>query len=158
MNIAIHSFFLIIYAHANLVIPWIGIPTFDGKTNPRKFIASYETAVFSIGGDVETLAKSLILAVEDIAHRLVYIFEARFDPFMAADYDGAVSNFTRLPVRGKNHERSHELHSARWWDPIRISRDIHSDQSLGIELVGSNDNCSSNWGLSNRAVCSVGGP
>lgn len=44
------------------------IPAFDGKTNPKKFLAGYETAVVSAGGDTQTLAKSLIMAVEDIAH------------------------------------------------------------------------------------------
>jgi hypothetical protein len=44
------------------------IPVFNGKTNPRKFITSYETAVTSAGGDTQTLAKSLIMALEDIAH------------------------------------------------------------------------------------------
>jgi hypothetical protein len=44
------------------------IPTFDQKTNPNKFIVGYETAVFSAGGDATTLAKSLILAIEDVAH------------------------------------------------------------------------------------------
>ena len=53
--------------------PWpIGykprIPVFDGKINPRKFIASYETAVSSAGGNAQTMAKSLIMTVEDIAH------------------------------------------------------------------------------------------
>ena len=33
-----------------------------------KFLASYETAVIFAGGDTQTLAKSLIMAVEDIAH------------------------------------------------------------------------------------------
>ena len=41
---------------------------FDGKNNPGKFIASYETTVYLAGGDIQTLAKSLILAVEDVAH------------------------------------------------------------------------------------------
>jgi len=27
------------------------IPTFDGKANPKKFLASYETAMVSAGGD-----------------------------------------------------------------------------------------------------------
>lgn len=44
------------------------IPAFDGKSSPNKFIASYETAVISAGGDNTTLAKSLIMSVEDIAH------------------------------------------------------------------------------------------
>jgi hypothetical protein len=39
------------------------IPAFDGKSNPKKFIASYETTVYSAGGDSSTLAKSLIMAV-----------------------------------------------------------------------------------------------
>ena len=44
------------------------IPAFDGKANPRKFIASYGIAVSSAGGDAQIMAKSLIMAVEDIAH------------------------------------------------------------------------------------------
>ena len=53
--------------------PWpIGykprIPAFDGKANPRKFSVSYETIVSSAGGDAQIMVKSLIMAVEDIAH------------------------------------------------------------------------------------------
>ena len=44
------------------------IPLFDEKTNPRKFLASYETMVTSAGGDAQILAKSLIMAVKDITH------------------------------------------------------------------------------------------
>jgi hypothetical protein len=44
------------------------ILVFDGRTNPRKFHVSYETAITSAGGDAQILAKSLIMAVEDIAH------------------------------------------------------------------------------------------
>ena len=44
------------------------IPVFDEKSNPRKFLASYETAVTSTEGDAQILAKSLIMVVEDIAH------------------------------------------------------------------------------------------
>jgi hypothetical protein len=43
------------------------IPVFNRKTNPRKFITGYETSVTSVGGDTQTLAKSLIMALEDIA-------------------------------------------------------------------------------------------
>ena len=53
--------------------PWpIGykprISAFDGKANPRKFIASYETALSLAGEDAQIMVKSLIMAVEDIAH------------------------------------------------------------------------------------------
>ena len=44
------------------------IPAFDKKTNPKNFLASYETATVSAGGDTQTLAKSLIMEVEDITH------------------------------------------------------------------------------------------
>jgi hypothetical protein len=44
------------------------IPVFNGKTNLRKFIAGYKTVVTLAGGDAQTLAKSLIMALEDIAH------------------------------------------------------------------------------------------
>ena len=53
--------------------PWtigykLRILAFDGKANPRKFIASYETAVSLAGGDAQIMVKSLIMVVEDIAH------------------------------------------------------------------------------------------
>jgi hypothetical protein len=53
--------------------PWqirykLHTPAFDGKTNLRKFIASYKTIVSSASGDAQTMAKSLIMVVEDIAH------------------------------------------------------------------------------------------
>jgi len=44
------------------------LSAFDGKSNPKKFIASFEAAVHSVGGDTNILAKSLIMAIEDIAH------------------------------------------------------------------------------------------
>jgi hypothetical protein len=44
------------------------ILVFNRKTIPRKFIAGYETVVSSTGGDAQTLAKYLIMALEDIAH------------------------------------------------------------------------------------------
>ena len=44
------------------------ILVFNGKANPRKFISGYETAITSAGGDAQTLAKSLIMALEDITH------------------------------------------------------------------------------------------
>ena len=44
------------------------ILVFNEKSNPRKFLVSYETAVTSAGGDAQILAKSLIMAVKDIAH------------------------------------------------------------------------------------------
>lgn len=44
------------------------IPPFDGKSNPRKFIASYEIVVISAEGDTQALVKSFIMAVDGIAH------------------------------------------------------------------------------------------
>jgi len=44
------------------------ILVFNEKSNPRKFLVSYETAVTSAGGDAQILAKSLIMAVKDITH------------------------------------------------------------------------------------------
>jgi hypothetical protein len=43
------------------------IPIFDEKTNPRKFLSSYETTITSARRDAQILAKSLIKAVKDIA-------------------------------------------------------------------------------------------
>jgi len=44
------------------------IPVFDEKSNPRKFLVSYETTITSVEGDTQILAKSIIMVVEDIAH------------------------------------------------------------------------------------------
>jgi hypothetical protein len=43
------------------------IPTFDGQTNPREFLMSFEVAVISRGGDETTLAKSLAMGVKGLA-------------------------------------------------------------------------------------------
>jgi hypothetical protein len=40
------------------------IPTFDGESDPRKFLMSFEATVIGGGGDETTLAKSLVMAVK----------------------------------------------------------------------------------------------
>ena len=40
------------------------IPTFDGQSDPRQFLMSFEAAAISGGGDETTLAKSLVMAVK----------------------------------------------------------------------------------------------
>jgi hypothetical protein len=40
------------------------IPTFDGQSDPRQFLMSFEAVVIYGGGDETTLAKSLIMAVK----------------------------------------------------------------------------------------------
>ena len=50
--------------------PWptaykpITLPKFNGKTDPHRFIMSYEAAVASVGGDDAVLAKSFVIAAE----------------------------------------------------------------------------------------------
>jgi hypothetical protein len=43
------------------------IPTFDGESDPRQFLMSFEAAVIVRGGDKTTLAKSLVMAVKGLA-------------------------------------------------------------------------------------------
>jgi hypothetical protein len=40
------------------------IPTFDGESDPRQFLMSFEATVITGGGDKTTLAKSLVMAVK----------------------------------------------------------------------------------------------
>jgi hypothetical protein len=40
-------------------------PKYHGNTDPRKFLMCYEAAIASAGGDEATLAKSLIISLED---------------------------------------------------------------------------------------------
>ena len=39
-------------------------PKFDGTSDPRQFIMSYEASITSAGGDHSTLAKTFIVALE----------------------------------------------------------------------------------------------
>ncbi|MGZ7907538.1 hypothetical protein, partial [Haemophilus sp. SZY H53] len=40
---------------------------YDGLTDPRQFIMSYEAAVAAAGGDESTMAKSFVIILRDIA-------------------------------------------------------------------------------------------
>jgi hypothetical protein len=40
------------------------IPTFDGQSDPRQFLMSFESVIISGGGDETTLAKSLIMVIK----------------------------------------------------------------------------------------------
>jgi hypothetical protein len=40
------------------------IPTFDGESDPRQFLMSFEATVIAGGGDKTTLAKSFVMAVK----------------------------------------------------------------------------------------------
>jgi hypothetical protein len=42
-------------------------PKYHGNTDPHKFLMSYKAAIASAGGDEATLAKSLIISLEDAA-------------------------------------------------------------------------------------------
>ena len=44
------------------------IPTFDGQSDPRQFLMSFEAIVISGGGDETTLAKSLVMASTTMVH------------------------------------------------------------------------------------------
>ena len=45
------------------------IPTFDGQSDPRQFLMSFEATVISGGGNETTLAKSLVMAVKGPAQQ-----------------------------------------------------------------------------------------
>jgi hypothetical protein len=51
--------------------PWplhyraVTLPKYHGNTDPRKFLMCYEAVIASAGGDEATLAKSLIISLED---------------------------------------------------------------------------------------------
>jgi len=45
------------------------IPTFDGQSDPRQFLMSFEAAIIYGGGDETTLAKSLVMAVKGPAQQ-----------------------------------------------------------------------------------------
>jgi hypothetical protein len=65
-------------------------PKYDGNTDPRKFLLCYEAAISLVGGDEATLAKSLIISLEDAAAnwysrlppRCIYSWQQLKDKFL----------------------------------------------------------------------------
>ena len=53
------------------------ILTFDGESDPRQFLMSFEAAVISIGGDETTLAKSLVVVVKGLAQQWYSLLKAK---------------------------------------------------------------------------------
>jgi hypothetical protein len=53
------------------------IPTFDGESDLRKFLMSFEAAIIAGGGDEITLAKSLVMAVKGPAQHWYSSLKAR---------------------------------------------------------------------------------
>jgi hypothetical protein len=45
------------------------LPTFDGQSDPRQFLMSFEAAIISGGGDETTLAKTLVMTVKGPAQQ-----------------------------------------------------------------------------------------
>jgi hypothetical protein len=41
------------------------LPKYHGNTDPHKFLMCYEAAITLVGGDEATLARSLIICLED---------------------------------------------------------------------------------------------
>ena len=54
------------------------VPTFDGQSDPRQLLMSFEAAVISRGGDETTLAKSLVMAVKGPAQQWCSSLKAKF--------------------------------------------------------------------------------
>jgi hypothetical protein len=67
--------------------PWplsyktITLPKFNGRSDPRQFIMSFEEAVASIGGNNIVLAKSFVIAAEGCINMVLNV-EAKFSIFM----------------------------------------------------------------------------
>ena len=89
------------------------ILVFDGKSNPRKFLVSYETAVTSAGGDAQILAKSLIMAVKDITHDWYTLLKPLSIMSWGQVIAELVSTFQGYHLGMKNNERFAKLHLAR---------------------------------------------
>ena len=54
------------------------VPTFDGQSDPRQLLMSFEAAVISGGGDETTLAKSLVMAVKGPTQQWYSSLKANF--------------------------------------------------------------------------------
>jgi hypothetical protein len=43
------------------------LPMYDGLTDPKKFLMSYEATISSYGGNLAVMAKSFVVAVRNVA-------------------------------------------------------------------------------------------
>jgi hypothetical protein len=44
------------------------LPMYDGHSNPKQFLMSYEATISSYGGNAAVIAKSFVMAVRNVAH------------------------------------------------------------------------------------------
>jgi hypothetical protein len=44
------------------------LPMYDGHTDPKQFLMSYEATISSYGGNTAVMAKSFVMAVRSVAH------------------------------------------------------------------------------------------
>jgi hypothetical protein len=55
------------------VVPWTPsykppqLPMYDGHSNPKQFLMSYEATISSYGGNTAVMAKSFVMAVRSVA-------------------------------------------------------------------------------------------
>jgi hypothetical protein len=49
-----------------MLLPW-QLPMYDGHSDPKQFLMSYEATISSYGGNAAVMAKSFIMAVKNVA-------------------------------------------------------------------------------------------
>jgi hypothetical protein len=75
---------------------------YDGHSDPKQFLMSYEATISSYGGNTAVMAKSFVMVVQNVAQTMVFFSSAR-DYHVVAEAQGHVGyQFPRL-----SNETSH---------------------------------------------------
>jgi hypothetical protein len=59
------------------------LPMYDGHSDPKQFLMSYEATISSYGGNTAVMAKSFVMAVKNVAQNPVLLSSARNNNIMA---------------------------------------------------------------------------
>jgi hypothetical protein len=59
------------------------LPMYDGYSDPKQFLMSYEATISSYGGNTSIMAKSLVMAVMSVFSDLVLFSQARHNCILA---------------------------------------------------------------------------
>jgi hypothetical protein len=50
------------------------LPMYDGHSDPKQFLMSYEVTISSYGGNAAVMAKSFVMAVRNVAEHGILLF------------------------------------------------------------------------------------
>jgi hypothetical protein len=84
---------------------------YDGHSNPKQFLMSYEATISSYGGNTAVMAKSFVMAVRSVAQTW-YFFSSAGNNYIMAEVEGYASHkLPGLPNEAIDRSSSTPVHA-----------------------------------------------